>query len=431
MMAIPKTAVRLLLGWAIFYVLIIGYGYMRFYRDPGSIFYRHESAFVRQYTDFRLGEVATQIKDFTLVSFDNRTVVKAGAKPKICVHFATVKRDGDRQYIDDAIASALVRLTPEERQDIYISTFFANTDPTVHPSFNESWIRTAVDEVYSMSPDDQAFSRLQHFEQIDDFKAKGVADYIHGLQHCYDKGIPYALMLEGDIIFADAWLVKTLEALDYIEHKHVWKKEKHDWIYLRLFNQERSIGWASNKIGANKELWIVLGIDAAVVLFAMASKSIRRRLDNWSLALICLLVIPSFVIFFFQAGKANILPPRPGVLEQNFGCCSQALLYPRQQIPGLVQFLERLKRGQVDLMINVHAREAELTRFSLYPVQVQHVGLTSARKTDLDEARSIWSMAFEDKNPVSLAREHQRLVQSIYHPPNGPQQRADTPGHVP
>jgi hypothetical protein len=81
----------------------------------------------------------------------------------------------------------------------------------------------------------------------------------------------------------------------------------------------------------------------------------------------------------------------------------------------LAEYLTTKGHGQVDLLINDYARERQLLRFSLYPVQIQHIGIQSARNTTEDEARSIWSMAFEDKNPVTLDIEHRQLVKSIYH----------------
>lgn len=275
------------------------------------------------------------------------------------------------------------------------------------------WIRQVVDEVYSVPQDDKDFFRLQQLEQEANFKTKGIADYVRGLQHCYDKRTPFVLMFEGDILAADGWLVKTREALTNSP------KGLHDWIYLRLFNQERSIGWASAKIGDNNEFRICLGVGLAVFSLARAlclwTRSTPAFTDKASLALICILIIPSFVILFFQAGKANMLPPKPGVFAQNFGCCSQALLFPREQVPGLAEYLTTKGHGQVDLLINDYARERQLLRFSLYPVQIQHIGIQSARNTTEDEARSIWSMAFEDKNPVTLDIEHRQLVKSIYH----------------
>jgi hypothetical protein len=120
------------------------------------------------------------------------------------------------------------------------------------------------------------------------------------------------------------------------------------------------------------------------------------------------------VVLFFQAGKASILPPTPGVFEQSYGCCSQALLYPRRQVPGLIAAMNEWGNGQVDLLVNEYARNSQLSRLSLYPVPVQHVGVNSVRGTRLDEAKAIFSMAFEKQDPVRLRSEHQQMLAEVY-----------------
>ena len=57
-----------------------------------------------------------------------------------------------------------------------------------------------------------------------------------------------------------------------------------------------------------------------------------------------------------------------------------------------------------DLFLDDLAIEAGLKRYALYPVQAQHIGLDSARMTLEKEAQAIWSMAYEDLNPLALRR---------------------------
>ena len=58
----------------------------------------------------------------------------------------TVRRRG-LQYIEDAVGSALAGLSAEEREDMHLSVFFANADPTTHPTFHQPWLRELVDSV--------------------------------------------------------------------------------------------------------------------------------------------------------------------------------------------------------------------------------------------------------------------------------------------
>ena len=205
---------------------------------------------------------------------------------------------------------------------------------------------------------------------------------------------------------------------------------------MRLFNQERSTGWSSHNIGGNNEHWISLAVGLPVLvgllLIRHRSRSLRPHLDDWTLGVISLLVIPAFVILFFKAGKASLLPPAPGVIEESFGCCAQGLVFPRDRVPDLINYLRKRHAGQIDTLLDDLADQANLTKHALYPVQLQHVGtsmensspqsntkdailgIQSARGTVSKEAQAIWSMAFEQGNAETLRQEHADLVKIIY-----------------
>ena len=259
---------------------------------------------------------------------------------------------------------------------MYLSIFFTNTDPSVHPSWGQPWLENLVDLAYSYNVSKTELDRLERLEEAKSFKEKGVYDYVYALERCYDLGTDWIIIFEGDIIVADGWFVRTLQGLRSIEPK--LGKSTKDWLFMRLFNQERSTGWSSRKVGGNNELWISFGIGLFVSAFILSTRrrstAIKRHLDNWALAVICLIAIPSFVVLFFRAGKASMLPPSPGVKQEAFGCCSQAMVFPREQVPQVVEYLKEKKAGQVDLMLNDWSRASGLARLALYPVQAQHIG---------------------------------------------------------
>lgn len=259
---------------------------------------------------------------------------------------------------------------------MYLSVFFTNTEPSIHPSWKQPWLEILVDLAYSYNVSKAELERLTRLEEEKSFKEKGVYDYVYALQRCYELGTNWIIMFEGDIIVADGWFVRTLQGLRSIEPK--LGKSTKDWLFMRLFNQERSTGWSSNQIGSNNELWISFGIGVFVSAFILVTRRhstmIKRHIDNWALAVICLIAIPSFVVLFFRAGKASMLPPSPGVRQEAFGCCSQAMVFPREQIPKVIEYLKERKAGQVDLMLNDWSRSSGLARLALYPVQAQHIG---------------------------------------------------------
>ncbi|KAK2803698.1 hypothetical protein FQN50_006916 [Emmonsiellopsis sp. PD_5] len=467
-MLIWRPAIRVLLATLVAAFLFICYGRTHFYRDPGSVFYDRSRAFERTYSLHREAEAKEYIRTLQAaegVGSDGPTAadlgaahVKAGVKPAICGIFSTVKREGE-QYVETAIASLLHGLTPAERADIHLSILFAHTNSTAHPSLKQPWLLRAIDSAhtYTDTLDPETIAHLRQLEETRNYAEKGVFDYIYALKQCYDTQTPYIAMLEDDILFADGWLVRSLLGLRRIEAATTTTTTTSTgtivikpWLYMRLFNQERSTGWANKHIFGNNEHWIILAI-AAVILtptfliqrrrrsrhlhrsrFRLPSQLPRHKSPAYppsspsspptttitTILTLTLLTLPTIIILFFQAGKASMLPPRAGVVREAFGCCSQAMVFPRERVGGVMAFLEQRGKGQVDLLLNDLVREGEggkgLDAWALYPVQVQHVGSQSVRGTTKKEAQAVWSMAFEDLKADKLRREHKEMVGRYY-----------------
>ncbi|OJD14587.1 hypothetical protein AJ78_05074 [Emergomyces pasteurianus Ep9510] len=423
-MLISRPAVRVILLTLFVLSLFIYYGKTHFYRDPGSIFYDPGRAFERTYSLHRESEAKEYIRT---VAGRNETgsTFKAGEKPVICGVFSTVKRKGV-QYVETAIASMVYGLTPAERADLHLGVLFAHANTTAHPSLKLEWLHRAVDFTFTYKDNmpEETFLKLQTLEETANFQEKGVFDYTYALKQCYAKKTPYIAMFEDDTLFADGWLVRSLIALREIESAAA--DVMKPWLYMRLFNQERSTGWAHRNIGGNNEPWIILGIAAAILAPAFLVRrwlQLRRSSSSSSrdcaaylgaIYAIVLFTVPCFVILFFQAGKASMLPPSPGVFRELFGCCSQAMIFPSERVPGLIEFLERKERGQVDLLLKDLAIAEGFDTYALYPVQVQHIGSSSVRGTSRQEAQAVWSMAFENLNADSLHKEHLEMVSQYY-----------------
>lgn len=308
-------------------------------------------------------------------------------------------------------------MSAEERADLWLSIFIAESIPETHPNWESDWLPDAVDEIFTYNLDPSELDHVRHMEESGNYSKKGVFDYIQALQRCYDTGAPYIGLFEDDILLADGWLVRTLRGLEDIS---LSGQDETSWLFLRIFNQERSIGWAKRQILGNNEHWIALGIALGFILpISLARwkwRSVRQYLDWESICVLAFMFNPAMVILFFQCGKASMLPPAPGVAAEGFGCCSQAMIFPRERVPGLMEYLENIRRGQVDLLLKHHAKDEGLLRYNLYPTQAQHIGFDSARKTDKSEAAAIWSVSFEDQNPEVLQREHRDMILEYYGP---------------
>ena len=336
-----------------------------------------------------------------------------------------------RQLVDEAFAY----------ENFYNSSKSSNTEGPATSSASES------------------LEYLSNLEKNNDYPFKGVSDYVMALEYCQALQTQWTAVFEGDVLFARSWYARLRTALEASVGKEeqstkraampqqategaatqslggappvgtrksmslvgkLFSRYKYEapstnpWLYIRLFNTETATGWAGRGLLSHNELLISLEVGLFVIAIGIflryTTSRLRHVLTFPVLALVAFLFVPFFITFFYAAGKANVLPPAPGLRAEGFGCCSQALVYPRPHVPGLIEQLKKEKQGQVDLMINAYARQTGLERRSLYPVMVQHRGLKSVRETTTEDARKVWSMAFENLDGKRLKREQKEGV---------------------
>jgi len=115
------------------------------------------------------------------------------------------------------------------------------------------------------------------------------------------------------------------------------------WVYLRLIYTETSLKWRQEDFWyRNMAVAFALAVCAGAVLLS----SIRRRwtytqehLDNASIAAVCLIAIPAFTALTFMVGKYSPNPLRDVVEMHNYGCCTQGMVFPREEVPALLEYL--------------------------------------------------------------------------------------------
>lgn len=152
------------------WLLSFTYCKFRYWRDPHSAFFNSDHVYDLKYTSFREAQANALIR---YAAQPSANLKKASSNPEICVVWTTLQRNG-KNYIDPAIASMLEGLTDEERAKILVHAFFVNTDPTVHDSWNATWLRKGVDHVWSYDIDNETMAHLQALEEARDFREKGV-----------------------------------------------------------------------------------------------------------------------------------------------------------------------------------------------------------------------------------------------------------------
>lgn len=248
--------------------------------------------------------------------------------------------------------------------------------------------------------------------EIRDCAERRCSDYLYVLRECLvDSKAPYIAIFEDDIIFADGWLAKTLKGLSEL------RQRSKSWVYLRLFYTETSLGWE-----ADVDYWyghqlltfaLAMGAVSALLLVGRrACRPLGKHLDTPTLAVLVLVATPAFTALAFMIGKYNLHPLQGIERMDKHGCCTQALVFPRFQVQGLIDFLHERGSGQTDSLIEEYADAQGYERYALAPQVVQHVGLISSRNNLAINTRSTWAFWFEAQDPVKLRLEHEELAKS-------------------
>ncbi|OJJ77058.1 hypothetical protein ASPBRDRAFT_140550 [Aspergillus brasiliensis CBS 101740] len=390
------------------WLLIFYYLRISLWRDPHSAFFQDRHVYELDYSLHREREA------WHFISQHNSGIsppdyLKGRSTPSVCVAMVTVRRDSDH-YFEASVGSLLEGLDERERQALYLNILFADTDPRVHPSWDQKWVDGLVDSADTYNVSDGQFQHLQDLEKDKNFYEKGVFDYIYALRTCQEINAPYTIIFEDDIILATGWFSKTLKALSDISQRD---QPGSPWIYLRLFYTETSLGWSDSDT-VYRNMPLIFGL---LILSSLSSLFMVRRtrfqqlhLDNLSIVVISMVCVPAFTALVYMAGKYNLMPLR-GVVEMNkSGCCTQGLVFPRESVDGLIGFLSARGHGQTDSMIEEYADQSQLTRYALAPPQLQHVGLKSSRNNLDINTQSTWAFWFETNDPARLRREHAELL---------------------
>ncbi|KAL9060434.1 MAG: hypothetical protein Q9162_000607 [Coniocarpon cinnabarinum] len=449
--SISQPGIRALILLITLVSLYTIYGSFNFYRDPLSIFFSEEHGYDRFYSARRALE-ADEFMDAAKANPDiiQKHLGRSGKNPAICATFITVGRDmEEEQYVDTAIGSMLANMSSAERELIHLKIFFADVpNPgTQHRSYPSLVMSGVADEVYTYKTSLPQNIKEPVMKNLVEFASnhhnphalekKSMHDYSHSINQClHTTNAPYIAIFEDDIILADGWAARTLTNLRRIEEMmqdpmrrnpergRVDAGRPNSWLYLRLFNQERSFGWAGGAGFRSNNVHIIsLAISAPLFIILLVARRflprrLGRHLDGWVLFIVCGVSVPLFLWLFYASGKASLIGSPPGVHEEFFGCCSQALVYNRQHAQPLADdLIGRMfheEGGRGDMITREFAWNRGLSRISAYPMVAQHIGEVTSADTDSEETKKIWSMEFESYSANKLAREHENMVGDLF-----------------
>lgn len=111
-------------------------------RDPTSFFFNSSEGYRKIYSLQREKHAAV------LIEAKNRSseVLISHRSPSICLGLATIARAGE-QYVRSTVGSMLEGLSADQRNDIELVIFFAQTDPQNHPIYHDRWLKKVADKV--------------------------------------------------------------------------------------------------------------------------------------------------------------------------------------------------------------------------------------------------------------------------------------------
>src|SRR5947208_6148074 len=170
---ITRPAIRAFLLSAAVYIAAFTYCSYAFWRDPHSAFFKSDHVYDLKYSASRQADGLELVKAAN--SSEGATnILKAGENPALCAVFMTVKR-GKKEYLTESLGSMLHGLTAEERENLYLSVLFLDTEPSVHPYWTQAWVRRLADSTagYNNLTEDQ-FREIRDAEEVRNFYVKGV-----------------------------------------------------------------------------------------------------------------------------------------------------------------------------------------------------------------------------------------------------------------
>jgi hypothetical protein len=393
-------------------------------RDPTSVFFNPRKGYAPRYSAIR----RQQAEAFISAHHDAPAPIIPKASSysttrKLCVGIPSFKRDGV-QYLPDAVGSLLEGLTPSERQEIYLIVFIPHSNPSVHQAYNEAWLPGLVDHVLTY---ESGVDRMQYIRNMEReggrFVEKGLFDYSYLLTKCAEQFTPYIAIFEDDTVAMDGWYHRTIAAILDAEQQAALHRAKPEFLYLRLFYTEEFLGW--NSENWKKYLWnsiCVTAVPTALLLFIRICQprtKLSMRITSLRAFLVLYAGLAVVILLYFALGRITVNPLPHGVHEmQEFGCCSQAFVFPNTKARELVSYFKDRHTGYMDVLTEDFANERNELRFAVTPSLVQHVGRKSSKGDDygpmskfgMSVAEKIWSFGFEKLDWRALRREHEDVA---------------------
>lgn len=385
-------------------------------RDPTSFFFDPRKGYAPRYSAVRQRQAEAYIS-----SYNPATVVKVGDEKhrKLCVGIPSLNRP-EARYLRDTVGSLLDGLTPEERQEIYLMVFIPHSNPDWHPAYHEKWLSDLTDKILTYNFGIDRMQTIRQMELRNKFDEKGLFDYSYLLDKCTEQLTSYVVIIEDDTVAMDGWYHRTIAAIHEAEQQAALQRAKPEFLYLRLFYTEEFLGWNAENWKTYLRNSILIAIIPTIFILVVRFTTPTTKLSLTLLTIRTFIFIHAVlaigILLFFALGRNTMFSMPTGVHEMSqFGCCSQAFVFPSNKALELVDYFKERRLGYVDVLTEDFANERGELRYAVTPSLVQHVGRNGdndrhGTKSALSLPQKIWSFSFERFNEVVLKKEHEDVA---------------------
>lgn len=283
------------------------------------------------------------------------------------------------QYLTQTLARLLELLDLKQHKlSSQVAICNVDHDPSSYHEF--WWVRNMTRNVHTFQK--QTGRSLSVLHPVE----KEKQDYVFCLESSGTFNAKYVLLLEDDALPHSDFLTVLDHVLDFhlrvIKHKDELYAQSAPWSFVKLYHPERLQGYFSLEQERLLELFSI-GAFCGTILSLIYSQfwTRTRKLYTW------LMFALYAMILVMAVGRTNVQELRRYFAPYLYSivpapdCCTPAMLYPREQISNLIQYMDSMECTlgfAKDSVLTQYRTEKQLSAYLVQPNLIQHIGLHSA-----------------------------------------------------
>jgi hypothetical protein len=284
------------------------------------------------------------------------------------------------QYLTQTLAR-LLELLDHKQHKLTSRVAICNVDhdPT---SYGEYWWVQNITRGLTITFQKQNKRSLSILHPVE----KEKQDYVFCLNRSQSVDAKYVLLLEDDALPLRDFLT-VLDHLLYSQLRVIRHRDEHyirskPWAFVKLYHPQRLQGYFSLERERLLELWATGSLIGMVLMLVYTHIFPRKnKVLSWMSFSIYVMMLVMAV------GRTNIQDLRRYFAPSLYSlvpapdCCTPAMLYPREQISHIVQYMDNMECTlgfAKDSVLTQYRTEKAIQAFLVQPNLIQHIGLYSA-----------------------------------------------------